>query len=81
MKKVIFNFVYPFAKIYWFIFRPKTFGVKCLIKCGNEILMIRHTYGIYGFEIAEAKWFDLANLPVTNSIIAREVIKLWREKK
>jgi ADP-ribose pyrophosphatase YjhB (NUDIX family) len=45
MKAVIYKFAYPFLKIYWFIFRPKTQGVQCLILSGDQLLLIRHTYG------------------------------------
>lgn len=32
-------------KIYWFIFRPKTIGVKCLIQNqDNKYLLIKNTY-------------------------------------
>ena len=33
------------ALIYWFILRPKTFGVKCIIENQGEILMIKNNYG------------------------------------
>lgn len=33
------------AKIYWFIFQPKTFGVKVVIRNGGEVLMIKNSYG------------------------------------
>ena len=37
--------IYP-ARAYWFIFRPKTYGVKCLIENEKgETLFIKHTYG------------------------------------
>jgi ADP-ribose pyrophosphatase YjhB (NUDIX family) len=45
MRSVIYKFAYPFFKIYWFIFRPKTQGVQCLILSGDQLLLIRHTYG------------------------------------
>jgi 8-oxo-dGTP pyrophosphatase MutT (NUDIX family) len=45
MKSVIYKLGYPLLKIYWLIFRPKTQGVKCLILSGDELLLIRHTYG------------------------------------
>lgn len=33
-------------RIYWFIFRPKTFGVKCIIENEKgEVLFIKNTYG------------------------------------
>lgn len=45
-KSDVFNaLVFPFIRLYWFIFRPKTYGVKCVIECGGEVLMIRNTYG------------------------------------
>jgi 8-oxo-dGTP pyrophosphatase MutT (NUDIX family) len=32
-------------KLYWFVFRPRTFGVKCLVEHNGRWLMIRNTYG------------------------------------
>lgn len=32
-------------RAYWFIFRPKTTGVKCLIEYDNSYLFIKHGYG------------------------------------
>jgi ADP-ribose pyrophosphatase YjhB (NUDIX family) len=45
MISIIYKFVYLLLKIYWFIFRPRTQGVICLIVSGDELLLIRHTYG------------------------------------
>jgi ADP-ribose pyrophosphatase YjhB (NUDIX family) len=45
MISIIYKIVYRFLKIYWFIFRPKTQGVTCLILSGDELLLVRHTYG------------------------------------
>jgi ADP-ribose pyrophosphatase YjhB (NUDIX family) len=45
MISIIYKFVYAFLKIYWFIFRPKTQSVICLILSGDELLLIRNTYG------------------------------------
>jgi 8-oxo-dGTP diphosphatase len=45
MISIIYKLVYRFLKIYWFIFRPKTQGVTCLILSGDELLLVRHTYG------------------------------------
>src|SRR3979409_1792316 len=48
LKKVtpfIYRFVYPFFHFYCFVFRPKTRGVICLILSGDELLLIRQTYG------------------------------------
>lgn len=35
------------ALIYWFMVRPKTFGVKCVIENDEEILLIKNSYGGY----------------------------------
>jgi 8-oxo-dGTP diphosphatase len=45
MISIIYKLVYSLLKIYWFVFRPKTHGVLCLILSGDELLLIRHTYG------------------------------------
>jgi ADP-ribose pyrophosphatase YjhB (NUDIX family) len=45
MIPIIYKFAYRFLKIYWFIFRPATQGVTCLILSGDELLLVRHTYG------------------------------------
>jgi len=45
VKRFIIKFTYPFVRIYWFLFRPKMSCAKCVIEFGNEILMVKHTYG------------------------------------
>lgn len=45
MKHLIYRSLYPLFKFYWFVLRPKTSGVKCVIQGGQNILMIRNTYG------------------------------------
>lgn len=45
-KKIFYTIVNPFRKLYWFIFRPKTFGVKAFIFFQGKVLLIRNTYGI-----------------------------------
>jgi len=37
---------YPFIKIYWLVFKPHVSGIKCILKSGDKILWVRHTYGI-----------------------------------
>jgi len=43
--KFFYRFLHPVRKLYWFLFRPKTYGVKCLIEHDGQFLMIRNTYG------------------------------------
>lgn len=47
--RIIYYFGYKVVKIYWFIFRPKAFGVKCVVQCGEEMLLIRNSYGESGW--------------------------------
>ncbi len=35
----------PFVRLYWHIFKPKTFGVKVIVEYGSQILLIRNSYG------------------------------------
>ena len=32
-------------RLYWFVFRPETFGVKCIVQHDGRWLMIRNSYG------------------------------------
>jgi mutator protein MutT len=45
MKNIIYKSLHRIIRIYWFIFRPKTYGVKCVIQNGEDVLLIRNTYG------------------------------------
>ena len=44
-KRFILKVGYSLLKLYWFLFRPKTQGVRCLIIKDNSILLIQHSYG------------------------------------
>jgi ADP-ribose pyrophosphatase YjhB (NUDIX family) len=44
-KRRLIQFIYPFLKLYWFLVRPKTFGVQCVIQHRGAILLVRNTYG------------------------------------
>ncbi len=44
-KRLFYKFILPFRKIYWFVFRPKTYGVKALIEHNGKFLIIRNSYG------------------------------------
>ncbi|OGI95843.1 hypothetical protein A2917_01190 [Candidatus Nomurabacteria bacterium RIFCSPLOWO2_01_FULL_42_17] len=47
--KTFWFFATPLRKIYWFIFRPHTRGVKCLIEHNGKFLFIKLNY-------AHKKW-------------------------
>lgn len=44
-KRIYYKIITPPRTLYRFIFRPKTFGVKCLIERDGRYLMIRNSYG------------------------------------
>jgi ADP-ribose pyrophosphatase YjhB (NUDIX family) len=29
---------------WWFVMRPRTIGMKAVVRCGDEVLLVRHTY-------------------------------------
>lgn len=45
LKALIYRLGYPIAKVYWFLRRPVTEGVRCLVVYEDKVLLIRHTYG------------------------------------
>jgi ADP-ribose pyrophosphatase YjhB (NUDIX family) len=44
-KRTLIQVIYPVLQLYWFLVRPKTFGVQCVIQQGDAILLVRNTYG------------------------------------
>jgi len=42
--QIYYNFIRPFQYLYYFLIRPKTYGVKVLIRRDNKFLFIRNTY-------------------------------------
>lgn len=50
--RLVYKFGYALYYSKWFIFRPKTFGVQIIVRNGNNILFIQHTYmhkGLWDF--------------------------------
>lgn len=44
MKKYLYKFLYPLARIYWGIWQPVTFGVRLMLINEEKVLLVRHTY-------------------------------------
>jgi ADP-ribose pyrophosphatase YjhB (NUDIX family) len=44
-KRILIQLIYPWLRLYWFLVRPKTFGVQCVIQHEGTILLVRNTYG------------------------------------
>lgn len=45
LTRIYYQFTYPIRNLYWYIYRPRTQSVKCLIACQDSFLFIRNTYG------------------------------------
>ncbi len=43
--KTFLRIAFRLGRLYWFIFRPKTQGVKCVIEHNGKYLYIRNSYG------------------------------------
>ncbi len=43
--KLLFFFYSPFILIYWFVFRPKSVGVKCVVRNAEKVALIKTSYG------------------------------------
>jgi len=43
--RVIYRSAYVAMRSYWFVRRPNVRGVKCVLTDGEQVLLVRHTYG------------------------------------
>jgi ADP-ribose pyrophosphatase YjhB (NUDIX family) len=44
-KRTLIQLIYPWLRLYWFLVRPKTFSVQCVIQHGDAMLLVRNTDG------------------------------------
>lgn len=42
---LLYNFASGLRRVYWYIVRPTTTGVKCLIENNDSYLFVKHSYG------------------------------------
>jgi 8-oxo-dGTP diphosphatase len=45
VRRHVLRYLYPLARLYWYVRRPTTQGVKCLIRHADNMLLIKHSYG------------------------------------
>jgi 8-oxo-dGTP pyrophosphatase MutT (NUDIX family) len=45
LRRLGFRVAYAGLRVYWFFRRPQVSGVKCLLTDGDQVLLVRHTYG------------------------------------
>lgn len=44
-RRVAIRCAYAGLRMYWFLVRPQIVGVKCVVTQGDDVLLVRHTYG------------------------------------
>lgn len=44
-RRAAMRVAYAGLRTYWFVLRPQIVGVKCILTHGDEVLLVRHTYG------------------------------------
>jgi len=45
LRRLGFRLAYRVLQVYWVLARPVKRGAKCVITRGDEVLLVRHTYG------------------------------------
>jgi 8-oxo-dGTP pyrophosphatase MutT (NUDIX family) len=45
LRRLGYRAAYAALRGYWFVARPQTNGVKCVLTDGQKVLLVRHTYG------------------------------------
>jgi ADP-ribose pyrophosphatase YjhB (NUDIX family) len=45
VRRVAMRLAYAGLRTYWFVVRPRVVGVKCVLTHGEDVLLVRHTYG------------------------------------
>ena len=43
--RMLYKLAHPLRIAYWFVFRPHYRGAKVIVRCGDELLFIRNSYG------------------------------------
>jgi 8-oxo-dGTP diphosphatase len=51
LRRRIYRLAYAALCVYWFLARPRTHGVKCVLTDGELVLLVRHTYGDPAWEL------------------------------
>jgi ADP-ribose pyrophosphatase YjhB (NUDIX family) len=44
-RRAAMRLAYAGLRTYWFVARPRVVGVKCVLTHGEDVLLVRHTYG------------------------------------
>lgn len=79
--KTAYVLINPFRKIYWFIFRPNTRGVKCLVQYQDKFLLTRLNYAhkkwtIPGGGVGRSETFEEAAIREINEEVGIKLLSL-----
>jgi 8-oxo-dGTP pyrophosphatase MutT (NUDIX family) len=45
LRRLAYRGAHTALRAYWFVRRPRVEGVKCVLTSGQQVLLVRHTYG------------------------------------
>jgi 8-oxo-dGTP pyrophosphatase MutT (NUDIX family) len=51
IQRLGYRLAYNGLRVYWWLFRPRSSGVKCVLTHQDDVLLVRHTYGPRGWEL------------------------------
>jgi ADP-ribose pyrophosphatase YjhB (NUDIX family) len=51
LQRLGYRLAYNLLRVYWWVFRPRSSGVKCVLTHQDDVLLVRHTYGPRGWEL------------------------------
>ncbi|MBV8431924.1 MAG: NUDIX domain-containing protein [Solirubrobacterales bacterium] len=51
LQRLGYRVAYNGLRVYWWVFRPHSSGVKCVLTHRDDVLLVRHTYGPRGWEL------------------------------
>jgi 8-oxo-dGTP pyrophosphatase MutT (NUDIX family) len=70
LRRLGYRAAYTVLRVYWWAFRPRSSGVKCVITHDDQVLLVRHTYGPRGWELpgGSRKRNEEARLTATREI-------------
>lgn len=51
LRRLAYRTAYVLLRVYWFLLHPRHTGVKALLTSGDQVLLVRHTYGPAEWEL------------------------------
>jgi 8-oxo-dGTP diphosphatase len=51
IRRAAYRLAFALLRVWWFVRRPHLAGVKCVLLDGDQVLLVRHTYGSHCWEL------------------------------